>query len=245
MTPMASWQQRIDNLVGRRASPEKRIHAFAVTPFSREPLEVMPALMMASVSLPPQEDDILADAGQVTSKDVEDEEEMFEDREAGSLPLVKFPQMAPQAAWAPVRNTKLRQPSASELPHTAIPFLIEYLDEFQSRHEKRVATIRLPGAKKVVKKELLPKPGSARNSMTPIKSTGNNSPAYANGKHRKGGQRSRETSATHTPQPGMGKNGQTQSPLPNGSIISPRPGPPYHHNRGWHNNQKTTPGVVH
>ncbi|KAI5308454.1 hypothetical protein KEM55_005656, partial [Ascosphaera atra] len=38
---------------------------------------------------------------QVTSKDVEAEEAIFEDREAGSLPVVKVPDMAPPRAWEP------------------------------------------------------------------------------------------------------------------------------------------------
>ena len=47
--------------------------------------------------LPQLDDDILKDAGQVTSKNVEEEEEIFEDRVTGDLPTIKIPQALPAA----------------------------------------------------------------------------------------------------------------------------------------------------
>lgn len=96
-----SWQDRFNGLLGvsKKPSPEKKFAQ--VVDFSastKVPLDHMVAVASASVSLPPALEDSAAakEAGKVTSKDVEDEEELFEDRGFGSVPQVSLPAKAPE-----------------------------------------------------------------------------------------------------------------------------------------------------
>ncbi|KAL1875566.1 hypothetical protein Plec18167_005502 [Paecilomyces lecythidis] len=106
-----SWQDRFNGLFGKKPSTEKK-QVLAVASATKEPLDVQSQPAPAAVSLPQYvEIDILRDAGKVTSKEVEEEEAIFEDREAGSLPVVRVPNMAPVAAWRaalPPSSSKLR-----------------------------------------------------------------------------------------------------------------------------------------
>ncbi|EEP75885.1 predicted protein [Uncinocarpus reesii 1704] len=100
----ATWQDRFNGLFGKKSS--QALHGkkavLAVASATKEPLEVLPSDSSAAVSLPHFNDAELArDAGKVASKEVEEEEAIFEDREAGSLPVVNVPHMAPKAAWQP------------------------------------------------------------------------------------------------------------------------------------------------
>ncbi|GAM35731.1 hypothetical protein TCE0_017r04283 [Talaromyces pinophilus] len=123
-----SWQDRINGLFGK-ATPEKK-HILAVASATKEPLEVQSHLHPAAVSFPQIREVDVRDAESVTSKEVEEEEAIFEDREAGSLPVVRVPVMAPPNAWhaalpppARLRPKVLRpmqvhsvEPYAPELP---------------------------------------------------------------------------------------------------------------------------------
>lgn len=104
----ASWQDRINGLFGKVTS-EKR-HILAVASASKEPLDVQSHLRLAAVSFPQISEIDARDVGLVTSKEVEEEEAIFEDREAGSLPVVRVPVMAPPNAWhaAPPPPARLR-----------------------------------------------------------------------------------------------------------------------------------------
>jgi hypothetical protein len=92
-----SWQDRINGLFGK-VTPEKK-HILAVASASKEPLDVQSHIHPAAVSLPQIREIDGVKAGLVTSKEVEEEEAIFEDREAGSLPVVRVPVMAPPNAW--------------------------------------------------------------------------------------------------------------------------------------------------
>ncbi|KAI4277593.1 MAG: hypothetical protein LQ337_001666 [Flavoplaca oasis] len=96
-----SWQDRFNGLLGvsKRPSPEmKRAQLVDFSPSTKIPLDVPTTVTSASVSLPPAIEDIavLKEVGKVTSKDVEDEEELFEDRGFGSVPQVSLPAKAPE-----------------------------------------------------------------------------------------------------------------------------------------------------
>ncbi|KAL8650741.1 MAG: hypothetical protein Q9226_005017 [Calogaya cf. arnoldii] len=96
-----SWQDRFNGLLGvsKRPSPEiKRAQLVDFSASTKIPLDVPTTVSSASVSLPPAVEDIAAfkEVGKVTSKDVEDEEELFEDRGFGSVPQVSLPAKAPE-----------------------------------------------------------------------------------------------------------------------------------------------------
>ncbi|KAI1968043.1 hypothetical protein LOZ16_005378 [Ophidiomyces ophidiicola] len=103
----ATWQDRFNGLFGKKTAPtpplsQPKKNAFTVTSASKEPLDVLSNATPAAVSLPQVDEmDAVRSSGNVVSKEVEDEEAIFEDREAGSLPVVKVPYVAPRAAWQP------------------------------------------------------------------------------------------------------------------------------------------------
>lgn len=119
-----SWQDRFNGLLGvaKKPSPEKKFAQ--VVDFSastKVPLDHTVTVTPASVSLPPSIEESAAskEAGKVTSKDVEDEEELFEDRGFGSVPQVSLPAKAPEGvgfvtATKPRRQTKTLKAVESE-----------------------------------------------------------------------------------------------------------------------------------
>jgi hypothetical protein len=219
----ASWQDRFNGLFGRQTLPERKDQVLAVTSSSKEPLDVLPINLSASVSLPQLEDDILKDAGKVTSKDVEDEEEIFEDRVTGDLPTIKIPQALPGAlpvARMPFPRSKTRLLPQLIDPLSVMPLMAELLGEHPPNGKKGdFVIIHLPGATEMRKD--LPRKGSS-SSVSRSKTSRNSSSAFVN-KHKRGGAKSREPSVTNSQSSQGGKNGQTQQPQPNGSVPSPRP----------------------
>ncbi|KAL8872532.1 MAG: hypothetical protein Q9174_001852 [Haloplaca sp. 1 TL-2023] len=123
-----SWQDRFNGLLGvaKKASPEKKFAQ--VVDFSAStkiPLDVPVEVQSASVSLPPAAEDasLAKEAGKVTSKAVEDEEELFEDRGFGSVPQVSLPSKAPDGvgfvtATKPKRQTRTLKPVEAESRRT-------------------------------------------------------------------------------------------------------------------------------
>lgn len=115
--PSTWWQEKIDGLLGKKSAPTSPAiqasvggkHALVVSPSTKEPYDALTAPGAAAVSLPYGAEGVTVENSvpvtlQVTSKDVEEEEEIFEDREAGSLPVVRVPDMAPPKAWAPATS---------------------------------------------------------------------------------------------------------------------------------------------
>ncbi|KAL8803627.1 MAG: hypothetical protein Q9200_006131 [Gallowayella weberi] len=119
-----SWQDRFNGLLGvsKRPSPEmKRAQLVDFSASTKIPLDLPKAVSSASVSLPPATEDpvMFKEAGKVTSRDVEDEEELFEDRGFGSVPQVSLPAKAPEGvgfvtATKPKRSTRTLKPVDSE-----------------------------------------------------------------------------------------------------------------------------------
>jgi hypothetical protein len=219
----ASWQDRFNGLFGKHTQAERKDHVLAVTSASKEPLDVLPISVSASVSLPPLEDDILKDAGKVTSKDVEDEEEIFEDRVTGDLPTIKIPQALPAAL--PAARMPFARPKPKVLPQlidplSVTPLMVELLGGPPSTSKKGdFITIRLPGASEELLKEL-PRKGST-SSASRSKTARNVSSSFGT-KHKRGGAKSRESSATHSQSSQGSKSGLTQQSQPNGNVPSPR-----------------------
>jgi hypothetical protein len=96
-TGAGDWQDRINHLIGRRSSPPKS-HALAVDSSSKSALELPTAQKSATVSLPnstsgdTSDDEILCETKPMA-------EECFEEQEMGSLPPIRVPNKAPEAAW--------------------------------------------------------------------------------------------------------------------------------------------------
>ena len=126
-----SWQDRFNGLLGvaKKSSPEKKFAQ--VVDFSAStkiPLDQPIEVQLASVSLPPAAEDasFANEAGKVTSKAVEDEEELFEDRGFGSVPQVSLPSKAPEGvgfvtATKPKRQTRTLKPVEAESRRTFEP----------------------------------------------------------------------------------------------------------------------------
>ena len=218
----ASWQDRFNGLLGRQPKPERKEQVLAVTSSSKEPLDVPPTSLSASVSLPQLEDDVLTDAGRVTSKDVEDEEEIFEDRVTGDLPTIKIPQALPREL--PVARTPFVRPKTRLLPQlidplSAIPILADLLGEHPPNGKKGdFVIIHLPGAAELRKD--LPTIGSASSASR--SKTSRNSSSNFGSKHKRGGGKSREPSIAHSQASQGGKNSLGPPPQPNGTVPSPR-----------------------
>ncbi|KAL4901890.1 hypothetical protein BDW74DRAFT_67612 [Aspergillus multicolor] len=140
-----NWQERINTLFGKKTASEKR-NALAVSSASKEPLDVQLHVAAVSVSLPYNGETQLGD-GELTARQVEEAEEMFEDREVGSLPVVRVPTMAPPAAWraAPAPSqARLRAKVLKTMQvHSVEPFWIGYRDKDAPVFQ---ILIRLPGA---------------------------------------------------------------------------------------------------
>ena len=219
----ASWQDRFNGLLGRQTKSERKDQVLAVASSSKEPLDVLAINVSASVSLPQLEEDVFKDAGKVTSKDVEDEEEIFEDRVTGDLPTVKIPQALPLEL--PVARTTFVRPKPKLSPQlidplSAIPILAELLGEHPPNGKKGdFVIIHLPGAAEL-RKDLPRKESSS--SASRLKTSRNSSSTFGS-KHKRGGGKSREPSAAQSPSSQGGKSSQGLPPLPNGTIPSPRP----------------------
>ncbi|EPS31974.1 hypothetical protein PDE_06933 [Penicillium oxalicum 114-2] len=93
-----SWQEKINGLFGKK-TPMNRKSALAITSATKEPLDVPLLAAAVSVSLPNIEHDLHTGNGHLAVQQVEEQEEIFEDREPGSLPSVRVPNMAPANAW--------------------------------------------------------------------------------------------------------------------------------------------------
>ena len=141
-----SWQEKIDCLFGKKTAHEKK-SALAVTSSSKEPLDVPVHIAAVSVSLPNNGELPVGD-GEVIARQVEEVEEMFEDREAGSLPVVRVPTMAPAAAWSaapPPSQSRLRSKHLKTMQvHSVEPFSFGPYDKDQSGNVR--INVRLSGA---------------------------------------------------------------------------------------------------
>ncbi len=148
----ATWQDRFNGLFGRKASPEKKF-ALAVNSATKVPLDVSLPQASAAVSLPRSEDgdnaNTVLEDGITTSKAMEDEEALFEEREFGSLPTVRIPRMAPPAVWAPAKAPLTHRPKSKMYKPTEVtsiePFVWNLWDKENERPEGYVVSVRLPG----------------------------------------------------------------------------------------------------
>jgi hypothetical protein len=105
---VADWQARIAELVGSKQPLPAKVNDLTISSATKAPLELPSAQTSATVSLPRSEDGDLVfetarmffeDNGDVTSRATE--EALLEEREFGSLPVVRLPLRAPPSVWPP------------------------------------------------------------------------------------------------------------------------------------------------
>ncbi|KAE8354623.1 hypothetical protein BDV28DRAFT_130503 [Aspergillus coremiiformis] len=139
-----SWQEKINTLFGKKTVPERKT-ALAVMSASKEPLDVL-HIAAVSVSLP-QHGELPIGDGEITAKQVEEAEEIFEDREVGSLPVVRVPTNAPPAAWHAAPSPSQSRLRAKNLKlmqvHSVEPFSFGFQDKDSSGNFR--VSVRFPG----------------------------------------------------------------------------------------------------
>ena len=230
-----SWQERINGLFGRKPSPEKKFAHVAEFSTSKTSFEVASMEDPTSVSLPPKEAAELsvdiAGSGEVESKAVEEEDELFEERDFGSVPTVLIPPVAPAPLWQPARTPKsyrLRSKLIREIETISVRPFVFGLDEKEHHHSPNgvLVTIRVPGPMATTKFKVMPRyngHGAPRNQPS-------QQPLSPQGRATKG-LKSRETSATY------GKPKPTQSgPMRTSSQTGPNIQPKiksYTNNVSW------------
>ncbi|KAK9855435.1 ATPase [Penicillium brevicompactum] len=177
-----SWQDKINSLFktgGPKTGGTKNV--LAVTPATKEALPVHTAAV--SVSFPRAKFGLPKGDGDIAVEQVERQDEMFEDREPGSLPAVRVPPMAPANSWSQLPLRQLRKASKQVHPQTMQPFNVGLND--RDTHGNVRATIHLPGADEP-KVFLIPrKAGPLRprnnNNSNPRPRKGNSKPASNTG----------------------------------------------------------------
>ncbi|KAF4767219.1 hypothetical protein HAV15_009125 [Penicillium sp. str.  len=137
-----SWQDKINGLFGK-TTPTQKKSVLAVTSATKEPLPVHATAV--SVSIPQTKISSQAGDGDFAVRQVNEQDEMFEDREPGSLPAVRVPNMAPQNAWSATRPSE-RTRGKNFKPvqaQTIQPFLVGHND--RDNHGNTRASVLLPG----------------------------------------------------------------------------------------------------
>lgn len=161
-----SWQEKINGLFGKK-TPVERKSALAVASATKEPLDVQLPVAAVPVSLPSTEQAYPSGDGDIAVRQVYEQDDIFEDREPGSLPGVRVPMMAPPAAWlaAPAPSqSRLRAKNLKTMQiHSVEPFWIGFGDKDPAGNIR--ASIRLPGSL-VSKTIILPKKAGAPNAIS-------------------------------------------------------------------------------
>jgi hypothetical protein len=236
------WQHRFNDLFGRKSPPKKQV--LAVASSSREPLDVIPFNVSAAVSLPPNDVDRYEDAGKVTSRDVEEEEDLFEDREAASVPLVQIPRDVPESMLHPASVQQLRPKGRyfiSEIDPISISSFDGSDDNNRGYKSKDIILIvHLPGSTKPMKKTMARRGGNGFVSKGPKNHNFNN-------KHKKGPPKSRESSGSFQNIQSNNRSGNSRTPpTAAGPVPAPRSGFSHNSNSGgWRGGHFASAGVTH
>ena len=205
---LPNWQEKFRGLFGKPTPVAEKKQSLPVNVSSKEPLDHSTKYRIAPVSLPQTDSE---SEGDIWSAKYADEEEMFEDRVAGSLPTVRvssrtFPHGWHAARIHPRKNRPVRAIEAA----SAQVFDVLDLDA-NPRSKDMTVLIQVPGAREVKSKVIQRKALLQTTSKTPRHASGIQ-------KHRKGGPKSREVSRTHPgsspssgPKSGISANGFTGS----------------------------------
>ncbi|KAJ9602692.1 hypothetical protein H2200_012886 [Cladophialophora chaetospira] len=203
-----SWQERFNGLLGKKPSPAQipgqPVDAvLAVTSATKEPLDVQHVLVpAASVSLPMGGAPVIIKYDDsVMSKDVESEDDLFEDREPGSLPVTKFPLETFNQSMPIQKSFASRLVAPAPEPTSIFPYMVTNWFEPRRQPPKELyALIKMPGAAKPIKKELAVKGASTGVAHNGRQRFGSGPPSssgsFGGGKsfRGRGGPRSRQAS---------------------------------------------------
>ncbi|EKV04584.1 hypothetical protein PDIP_86720 [Penicillium digitatum Pd1] len=177
-----SWQDKINGLFGK-TTPTQKKSVLAVTSATKEPLPVHATAV--SVSIPQIKIGSQAGDGDVAVRQVNEQDEMFEDREPGSLPAVRVPNMAPQNSWSATRpSERSRGKNFKPVQAQSIqPFLVGHND--RDNYGNTRASVFLPGGSEprtvlIQRKGGPPRGRNTNNNVRSRKGT-NNKPSEAYG----------------------------------------------------------------
>ncbi|OQE00282.1 hypothetical protein PENVUL_c055G02006 [Penicillium vulpinum] len=159
-----SWQDKINGLFGK-TTPTQKKSALAVTSATKEPLPVH--IAPVSVSIPQTKIDSQTGDGDFAVRQVNEQDEMFEDREPGSLPAVRVPNMAPQNSWSAARpSERSRGKNFKPVQAQSIqPFVVGHND--RDNHGNTRTSVLLPGGSE-------PKPVLIQRKAGPTRGRNNN-----------------------------------------------------------------------
>ena len=158
VTTAVGWQDRINNLMGRKPASPPRTHALQVDSASKNALDVHPPRFAATVSLPGSTiGDLSVDDDSIVSKPAA--EECFEEQEMGSLPRVKVPAMAPAAAWEAAAPPKSggRSLNSNDVATVSLDSMRSFYTPYITNNSISVV-VRIPGLKTEHKTFTMPVP---------------------------------------------------------------------------------------
>lgn len=206
-----SWQDRFNGLLGvKKTSPEKKFAHVAEFSATKVPLDSPENQVSASVSLPPKNGDATSRSLEVSSKDMEDEEALFENREFGSLPAVLIPSKAPEIGWSPAKSMRRGQYKQSKLSKEVEATSKEGLMVDKQNHGTSLIVVKLVG---MVASKTVPLPRSnAHHSGQGVQRPRNASGNVKTGK-------------PYKPRDASGSYGQNQGHNPNQNLKNPHSGP--------------------
>ncbi|KAI3221765.1 hypothetical protein DTO027I6_665 [Penicillium roqueforti] len=182
-----SWQDKINGLFGK-TTPTQKKSVLAVTSATKEPLPVHATAV--SVSIPQTRIGLQAGDGDFAVRQVNEQDEMFEDREPGSLPAVRVPNMAPQNSWSATRpSERPRGKNFKPVQAQSIQaFLVGHND--RDNHGNTRASVFLPGGSEPKVVLIQRKAGSTRGrnintNVRPRKGVNNKSGEVSGGGNKK------------------------------------------------------------
>ncbi|KAL9113070.1 MAG: hypothetical protein Q9227_002682 [Pyrenula ochraceoflavens] len=183
-----NWQDKFRGLFDKAPSSHEKKQSLPVTVSSKEPFDYSTGHPVAPVSLPQTDSE---SEGELWSSKFMDEEEMFEDRVAGSLPTVRVASRVFPHTWHAARIHPRKTRAVRAVDSASIQaFSILDLDT-TPRSKELTVLIRVPGGKEIKSKSIPRKGVHQPHSRTPRHASGVQ-------KHRKAGPRPREPSKTHS-----------------------------------------------
>lgn len=98
----STWQDKFKGLFDRKSSPERKPNDNTDFSTSKVPFELASTGYSTFVTLPPPDDS--DKTVELPTRSVEDEDALFEERDFGSVPIIRVPAMAPPSAWTPAKE---------------------------------------------------------------------------------------------------------------------------------------------
>lgn len=192
-----SWQERFNGLLNNAAvrNADSRLGPYqsrallqaptllTVSAASREPLEMTlgttAAVYIPGYAVTPRS---VVDDGTVSTKNVEEEEDLFEDREAGSLPSYKFPVDTPALVWPrPQPGRVMPIPPEIQSVHS---YMASGWKDQKATQTPTLAIVRVPGRGDSTKKDVPRRPSQGNHRPSVRASSGHLRRNHRGGKPR-------------------------------------------------------------